>query len=198
MNRTQNSVDRKEAELMDTFMMRSARATHSILRIGAGLFFMLHGGQKLLGWFGGFGGQPGATAPLGSLMGLAGILELVGGALIVLGLVTRPVAFLLAGEMAVAYFWRHFPQGFWPIENRGEPAALFALIFLFLAANGAGPLSLDALLGRGRRVVPEAERMPARVPEPAMVPEPRPVPMALYTGPERRTRERRERERRAS
>ena len=183
---------------MDTFMTKAARATHVILRIGAGLFFMLHGGQKLLGWFGGFGGQPGATAPLGSLMGIAGILELVGGALIMLGLLTRPVAFLLAGQMAVAYFWRHLPQGFWPIENRGEPAALFSLIFLFFAANGAGGFSLDALLGRRRHAAPEAERMPERMPEPAMAPEPQPVPVALYRGPERRTGERRTRERRAS
>ena len=178
---------------MDTFMTKAARATHVILRIGAGLFFMLHGGQKLLGWFGGFGGQPGATAPLGSLMGLAGILELVGGALIVVGLLTRPVAFLLSGQMAVAYFMAHFPNGFWPIENRGEPAALFSLIFLFFAANGAGAFSLDALLRRGR-AAPESDRVPDRT----VVPEPQPAPVALYEGPERRTRERRVRERRAS
>ena len=182
---------------MDTFTTKAARATHVILRIGAGLFFMLHGGQKLLGWFGGFGGQPGATAPLGSLMGIAGILELAGGAMIMIGLLTRPVAFLLAGQMAVAYFWRHLPQGFWPIENGGEPAALFSLIFLFFAANGAGGFSLDALLRRGRRAAAEPERVPERVPEPATNLEPQPAPVALYGGPERRTRDRRVRERRA-
>jgi putative oxidoreductase len=87
-------------------------------------------------------------------MGLAGILELVGGALIIIGLFTRPVAFILAGEMAFAYFMAHFPNGFWPIENRGEPAALFCFIFLFLAFNGAGPFSVDAI--RGDRV-PDAD-----------------------------------------
>ncbi len=120
--------------------------SHALLRIVAGLLFMLHGGQKLFGWFGGPTGQ-GGTVELASLMGLAGILELVGGALIILGLFTRPVAFVLSGEMAVAYFMAHFPNGFWPIENRGEPAALFAFIFLFLAFNGAGPMSVDALRG---------------------------------------------------
>ena len=120
--------------------------SHALLRIVAGLLFMLHGGQKLFGWFGGPGGQ-GGTVELASLMGLAGILELVGGVLIIVGLFTRPVAFVLSGEMAVAYFMAHFPNGFWPIENRGEPAALFAFIFLFLAFNGAGPMSVDAVRG---------------------------------------------------
>ncbi len=120
--------------------------THALLRIVAGLLFMLHGGQKLFGWFGGPGGQ-GGTVELVSLYGLAGVLELVGGALIIIGLLTRPSAFVLAGEMAVAYFMAHFPNGFWPIENQGEPAALFSFIFLFLAFNGAGPWSVDAARG---------------------------------------------------
>lgn len=120
-----------------------AGPTHALLRIAAGLFFLLHGGQKLLAWFGGPGGD-GNAVELVSMMGLAGILELVGGALIVVGLFTRPVAFLLSGEMAVAYFTAHFPRGFWPIENNGEPAALYCFIFLFFAFNGAGPWSIDA------------------------------------------------------
>jgi putative oxidoreductase len=124
--------------------------THNLLRIASGIFFMLHGGQKLFAWFGGFGGTPGATAPLGSLMGVAGILEFYGGTLVALGLLTRPVAFLLAGEMAYAYFRSHFPRGFWPIENRGDPAALYCFIFLFFAANGAGSFSIDALIARAR------------------------------------------------
>jgi putative oxidoreductase len=119
-------------------------ATHAILRIVVGLMFMLHGGQKLFGWFGGPTGQ-GGTVELASLMGLAGMLELVGGALIIVGLFTRPVAFILSGEMAVAYFMVHFPNGFWPIENRGEAAALYSFLFLFFAFNGAGPFSADAL-----------------------------------------------------
>src|SRR5688572_8662045 len=126
-----------------------AGASHAILRIGAGLFFLLHGGQKLLGWFGGMGGS-GATADLATQMGIAGILELAGGALILIGLFTKPVAFILSGEMAVAYFSAHFSKGFWPIQNQGEPAALFSLIFLFLAFNGAGLLSVDALISRRR------------------------------------------------
>ena len=129
---------------MMTTGYRAGGITHALLRMVAGLLFMLHGGQKLFGWFGGPGGD-GGTVELASLMGLAGILELAGGALIIVGLFTRPVAFVLSGEMAVAYFMAHFPNGFWPIENRGEPAALFAFIFLFFAFNGAGPLSADAI-----------------------------------------------------
>lgn len=120
------------------------------LRVMGGFLFAQHGAQKLLGWFGGFG-QGGGTAELFSLMGLAGGLELVGGLMILLGLFTRPVAFVLSGEMAVAYFVAHLPRGFWPIENGGEKAALFAFLFLFLAARGGGGYSLDGLLkGRAR------------------------------------------------
>lgn len=130
-----------------TFMTRFRDVTVALLRIVAGLLFMHHGLQKLFGWLGGFGGQPGATAELFSLMGLAGVLEAVGGLLILLGLFTRPVAFVLAGEMAVAYFMAHAPNGIWPIQNGGEPAALFAFIFLFFSANGAGPFSIDQMIG---------------------------------------------------
>jgi len=117
--------------------------THSLLRIVAGFMFMMHGGQKLFGWFGGMGGQ-GGTAELLSMPGIAGVLEVAGGALIIIGLFTRPIAFILSGEMAVAYFMMHFPQGFWPIQNQGELAALYSFTFLFFAFNGAGPLSVDA------------------------------------------------------
>jgi putative oxidoreductase len=127
----------------------------AILRIGAGLLFMQHGLQKLFGLFGGFGGTPGATAPLASLMGVAGVLELVGGLLVILGLFVRPVALILAGEMIVAYVRSHLPQGGIPIENGGELALLYALIFVFLAARGAGPVSVDARQGRAEpREVP--------------------------------------------
>jgi putative oxidoreductase len=122
---------------------RFAPATHAILRIGAGILFMQHGLQKLFGMFGGFGGDPGATAPLVSQMGVAGVLETFGGLLIVLGLLTRPVALVLVLEMLGAYIIAHLPRGGWPIENGGELALLFALIFAFFAANGAGPWSLD-------------------------------------------------------
>jgi putative oxidoreductase len=127
---------------------RAADVTHAVLRIGAGLLFMAHGAQKLLGWFGGLGGQ-GGTAPLFSQVGLAGILELVGGAFIVIGLLTRPIAIILIAEMVVAYFQVHYPRGFWPIQNQGELALLYGLIFLFLSTNGAGPYSVDS--GRRRR-----------------------------------------------
>lgn len=124
-----------------------APVTHAVLRIGAGLLFMQHGMQKLFGMLGGMG-APGATVPIASQMGVAGILELVGGLLVALGLLTRPVAVLLAGEMLVAYFQAHFPRGGWPLENGGELPLLFMLVFLFFAGNGAGPASLDARRSR--------------------------------------------------
>ena len=92
----------------------------------------------------------GGTAPLASLPGIAGFLEAFGGALLLVGLFTRPVAFLLSGEMAFAYFIGHAPQGFWPVLNQGHPAILFCFVWLYLSAAGPGPWSLDALRGRGR------------------------------------------------
>lgn len=119
----------------------------SILRVIAGLLLIVHGVQKLFGLFGGLGGH-GATAPVWSEFWVAGVLETVGGILIVLGLFTRPVAFLLCGEMAVAYFRMHLPRGFWPIENGGELAVLYCFIFLYLFAAGGGPISLDRAIRR--------------------------------------------------
>jgi len=116
--------------------------THATLRIGAGLLFMQHGLQKLLGWFGGMGPDHG-TVQLMSQFGLAGVIETFGGLLIVLGLFTRPVALVAALEMLVAFFQVHFPQGGFPIENGGEKPLLFMLVWLFFAGNGAGPFSLD-------------------------------------------------------
>lgn len=130
----------------------AAAVTHAVLRIGAGLLFMQHGAQKLLGWFGGFGGTPGATAELFTQMGLAGVLELVGGLLIVLGLFTRPVAVLLALEMIAAYVIAHVPQGGAPVQNAGELALLYLLVFVFLAGNGPGPASLDGRMTARRGV----------------------------------------------
>ena len=130
--------------------IRSIPYTHAMLRIVAGFLILCHGGQKLFGWFGGFGSDPGGTAPVMSLMGFAGLLEFFGGAALLLGLLTRPVAFLLSGEMAVAYFMAHQPHGSLPIENRGELAVIFAFLFLFLSVHGSGGLSLDAWRG-GRR-----------------------------------------------
>ncbi len=119
----------------------------SVLRIIAAFLFMAHGTQKLFGWP---ASEPRDSAPLLSLMGLAGVLETFGGLLLLVGLFTRPVAFLLAGEMAVAYFKAHAPRGLWPILNNGEVAVLFCFLFLYLAAAGGGPWSLDALRAKQR------------------------------------------------
>jgi putative oxidoreductase len=118
----------------------------SVFRIVVGLLFMMHGTQKL------FGFPPSNMPPmpfnLFSQMGIAGVLETFGGALIVLGFLTRPVAFLLAGEMAVAYFQAHFPRGIHPTGNGGEPAVLYCFSFLYLMFAGAGAWSIDALFAR--------------------------------------------------
>lgn len=110
----------------------------AVLRIVTALLFMAHGTGKLLG-YPALGFQP----PLFSLFGLAGMIEIVGGILLLLGLFTRPVAFILAGEMAVAYFMAHAPQNFHPILNQGESAVLFCFIFLYLVFAGPGAWSLD-------------------------------------------------------
>ena len=128
-------------------MNRLPGATQSILRMVSGLLFICPGGMKLFGWFGGM--PPGVH--LTPLLMTTGVIEVVGGALILLGLLTQPVAFIASGEMAVAYFKAHFPAGFWPIQNHGEPAVLFCFIWLYFAANGAGPFSLDAALKSRRR-----------------------------------------------
>jgi len=119
----------------------------SILRIVSAFLFMQFGTAK---WF----AFPaaimpgGGTAPLGSLAWFAAVLEVVGGGLLLLGLFTRPVAFILAGEMAFAYFIGHAPNGFWPVLNQGHPAILFCFVWLYLSAAGAGLWSLDALRQR--------------------------------------------------
>ena len=125
-------------------------AAVTVLRIGAGLLFMEHGLQKLFGLLGGFMSTPGATAPLVSQMGLAGILEFAGGALLVLGLLTRPAALVLLGEMLYAFITVHAPQGVAPVQNGGELALLYAVVFAFFAVNGGGAASLDAAAS-GRR-----------------------------------------------
>ena len=124
-----------------TFLSRWQPQLLSVLRIMTGLLFMSHGTAKLLGFpqiemF--------ANLEIMSLSGVAGILELVGGFLITIGLFTRPVAFILSGEMAVAYFMAHAPQSFHPIINQGEAAILYCFIFLYLCAAGPGPWSADA------------------------------------------------------
>ena len=129
----------------DTPQSRLSDIALNLLRIVFGLMFMQHGAQKLFAVFG--REQP---VELFSQMGLAGVLEFWGGLLIVLGLFTRPVAFILSGEMAVAYFKSHFPGGWIPIVNRGELTVLYCFAFLYLAARGGGSFSLDALWAKRR------------------------------------------------
>jgi putative oxidoreductase len=120
----------------------------SILRIVAGLVFISVGTMKLFG----FPPMPPGMPPIAlmSELGAAGILDTFGGLLIMLGLFTRPVAFVLAGEMAVAYFQAHFPQSFWPTTNMGIPAILYCFIFLYFVFAGAGPWSVDAMIARSK------------------------------------------------
>jgi putative oxidoreductase len=122
------------------------RATLTLLRIVAGFILFCPGAFKLFGWF--------APMPAGfvltPLLRTAGWIEVIGGPLLMLGLFTRPVAFLCSGEMAVAYFKGHFPRGFLPIQNHGEPAVLLCFVFLFLSAAGAGPFSVDEWLAARR------------------------------------------------
>ena len=128
---------------MSTWCANWAPQLLSILRIITAFLFMEHGTMKLFGF----------PAPMGdisllSLMGMAGTLEVVGGFLILVGLFTQPVAFILSGEMAFAYFMAHAPQGFWPVLNHGEPAVLYCFIFLYLAAAGGGSWSVERIFRR--------------------------------------------------
>ena len=125
-------------------MERAKEITYFLLRVVSGFLFVQSGGLILFGWFGGMPG--GAKVNLISQTGIGGILEFFGGILVVLGLFTRPVAFILAGMMAVAYWQFHFPNGRWPIQNQGMPAVLLCFIFLYMAAKGGGAWSLDALI----------------------------------------------------
>ena len=125
----------------------SAPQLRSVLRIVAAFMFILAGTMKLFAFPAGMP-PTGETARLWSQIWIGGALEVVGGGLLLVGLFTRPVAFLLSGEMAVAYFQFHFPQGFWPTMNGGIPAALYCFVWLYFSATGAGPWSLDARRGK--------------------------------------------------
>ena len=116
---------------------RYAPQTYALMRIVFGFLFVFHGLQKMFGLFGG------RTAELISLRGLAGVIEIVAGTLIMIGLFTRPAAFIASGQMAFAYFLSHYPSGFWPIQNRGELAALYCFAFLYIATKGTGAWGLD-------------------------------------------------------
>jgi putative oxidoreductase len=124
----------------DSFLSRWSPRILSVMRVVVALLFVQHGAQKLFGFF----APPGsATPPVLSLMGVAGVLEFFGGLLVMLGLFTRPAAFILSGQMAVAYFMVHAPQGFWPIQNKGDLATIWSFVFLYLAVAGGGEWSLD-------------------------------------------------------
>jgi|SRR5688500_10197211 len=130
---------------------RYAPRIYAIFRIVFGLMFLSHGLQKTFGMFGGlqlFGGQ---LPPLTSMPGIAGVLEVTLGTMIMIGLFANIAAFVASGEMAVAYFTQHQQTAFWPLENQGELAVLYCFSFLYIAARGAGPWSLDAARGAERK-----------------------------------------------
>ena len=116
---------------------RYAPQVYALFRVVLGFLFLFHGLQKIFGMFGG------QAVPLASMFGLAGIIELVGGVLVMIGLFTRVAAFVCSGQMAAAYFIAHLPKGMVPIQNGGELAVLYCFAFLYVAARGAGPYSVD-------------------------------------------------------
>ena len=116
----------------------------SVLRIVSSLIFMAHGTQKILGF-----PASASNPPLMSMLGIAGLLELIGGALLLVGLFSRPVAFILSGQMAFAYFIAHAPKNLFPALNGGDAAILYCFVFLYIAFAGPGPWSIDAQCGRG-------------------------------------------------
>jgi len=133
---------------------RIVQATYFLLRVVAGLMFYQAGAMKLFGFFGGMPG--GGVAAFPSQIWFGAVLEVFGGILIMLGLFTRPVAFILSGEMAVAYFQFHQPSGVWPVQNQGVPAVLYCFIYLYMAARGGGDWSLDGFIKRKRGAAPSA------------------------------------------
>ena len=135
------------AELLQPLQERWVPHLLGVLRIVAAFLFLAHGTQKLFGFP---ASTPATPVELASLMGVAGLIEVVGGTLLLVGFLSRAVAFLLSGEMAVAYFLRHQPQDFWPALNGGELAVLYCFLFLFLAAAGPGAWSLDAVMRHSR------------------------------------------------
>ena len=128
---------------MEQFLGKYSSCLYATLRIIAGLMFAMHGSQKLFAWPGG-----NAPVPLASLMGVAGLVELIGGVMIAFGFLTTYAAFIASGQMAVAYFKAHAPQGALPLLNRGELSVVYCFLFLYIAALGAGGWSLDAMMRR--------------------------------------------------
>lgn len=134
------------------YLERTRQFTVFLLRIVVGLLFLQAGGMKIFDWFGGVPAQFGGHPPMMSQTWIGGVLEFYGGSAILLGLFTQPVAFVLSGEMAVAYFQFHQPGGAWPIQNHGEPAVLLCFIFLFFASHGAGIWSVDGFIRQRRQM----------------------------------------------
>ena len=131
---------------MIAVLSRYSDITYALFRFMAGTLFVFHGTQKLFGWPGGR-----APAELMSLRGLAGIIEVFGGAMIALGIAAGWAAFIASGTMAVAYFKSHAPDGFFPILNKGELAVLYCFAFLYIASRGSGLYSVEHVLQKGRR-----------------------------------------------
>jgi putative oxidoreductase len=128
---------------------RAIQISYFLLRVVSGWLLFQSGSMK---WFGWFGGMPAGSPPfeLASQMGVGAVIEVIGGLCILLGLFTQPAAFICSGMMAVAYWQFHAPNGTWPAQNGGMPAALLCFIFLYIAAEGGGPWSLDARLRQKR------------------------------------------------
>ena len=141
-------VDRNSApkSALSQNVARYAPSVLSIVRIAVALLFLEHGSSKLLGF-----PENGPIRELFTLSWYSGAIELVGGALLTVGLFSRSAAFIMSGEMAVAYFMSHAPHSFFPLINRGDSAILYCFVFLYLAFAGPGPWSLDALWSRKRR-----------------------------------------------
>lgn len=131
---------------MNSVLGGFAPQAYSALRIVSGLLFAFHGSQKLLGWPGSHG-----TVEFASMLGAAGIIELLGGLMIAVGFLTGIAAFIASGEMAFAYFISHASKGYYPILNQGELAVLYCFLFLYIATQGAGAWSIEGPKGRGRR-----------------------------------------------
>ncbi len=129
---------------MERFLGKYSEYLYAIMRIVVGLLFACNGARKLFGVFGGMG-QTGEAAPLFSLMSLAGAIEFFAGLLIAVGLLTGYASFIASGQMAVAYFMAHFPNGFWPILNSGERAVFYCFVFLYVASQGAVTWGVDSV-----------------------------------------------------
>ena len=127
---------------MTKVLGKYSEQTYAVMRLVVGACFALHGAQKLFGVLGG------SKVALVSQMGVAGVVELLGGLLVAIGLLSGWAAFVASGQMAVAYFTVHFGRGFWPIANGGELAVLYCFVFLFIAARGSGIWSVDRALKR--------------------------------------------------